>query len=109
MIFDHVALVSKNISNSINWYVEKWDADILYQDETWGLISIGGTKIAFVSPHQHPAHICFEIDDKFISANLQKETFKSHRDGSSSCYIRDPDGNFLEFLYWPKRNKEKNE
>ena len=102
MIFDHVALVSEDIECTIAWYVKKWNAEILYQDKTWGLIKIGKTKIAFVSPHQHPAHVCFEIDESFIVKNLPKETFKPHRDGSSSCYVRDPDGNFLEFLYWPK-------
>ena len=106
MNFDHVALISKNIKRAIEWYVEKWNAEILYQDETWGLIKIGESKIAFVSPHQHPAHICFEIDEEFITKKLAKETFKGHRDGSSSCYIRDPDGNFLEFLYWPEKGKE---
>ena len=105
MNFDHVALLSKNIKASIEWYVKKWNAKILYQDETWGLIELGKSKIAFVSPNQHPAHVCFEIEESFILNNLPKETFKPHRDGSSSCYIRDPDGNFLEFLYWPdKRN-----
>ena len=59
MTFDHVALVSKNIKKSVTWYVEEWNAEILYQDETWGLIKIGETKIAFVSPRQHPAHVCF--------------------------------------------------
>ena len=109
MIFDHVALVSKNISDSIKWYVEKWNAEIIYQDETWGLIKVGESKIAFVSPHQHPAHICFEVDEEFIVKNLPEETFKGHRDGSSSCYLRDPDGNFLEFLYWPAKQEKKNE
>ena len=109
MIFDHVALVSKDINRAIDWYVEKWNAEILYQDETWGLIRIGKTKITFVSPHQHPAHVCFEIDESFIMQKLPKATFKPHRDGSSSCYIRDPDGNFLEFLYWPQNEEEKND
>ena len=30
--------------------------------------------------------------------------FKDHRDKSSSCYIRDIDGNHIEFLKWPKKN-----
>mgnify|MGYP001390340725 CR=1 FL=1 len=107
MIFDHVALVSNNIEKSIRWYVDNWKANVLYEDKTWGLIQIGESKIAFVSPHQHPAHICFEVDYDFIEKELSGQTFKGHRDGSSSCYIRDPDGNFLEFLYWPKKG-EKN-
>jgi len=106
MIFDHVALISKDIKNAIAWYVDKWNAEVLYQDDTWALIKIGKSKIAFVSPHQHPAHICFEVDEQFIFEKLQKETFKPHRDGSSSCYIRDPDDNFLEFLFWPKKGKQ---
>ena len=109
MKFDHVAIISKNIKTSISWYVEKWNAKIIYQDETWGLIEIGKSKIAFVTPNQHPAHICFEIDEDFIVDKLHGQTFKGHRDGSSSCYVRDPDGNFLEFLYWPQNKEEKND
>lgn len=101
MKFDHVALVSNDIGKSIEWYVKNWCAEILYQDDTWGLIKLANTKIAFVSPSQHPAHFCFEIDESFILEKLQTKTFKAHRDGSSSCYVRDPDGNFLEFLHWP--------
>lgn len=101
MKFDHVALISENIKKSVKWYAEKWNAEVLYQDETWGLIKLADTKIAFVTPNQHPAHFCFEVDEKFILDNLKNKTFKPHRDGSSSCYIRDPDGNFLEFLHWP--------
>ena len=105
MKFDHVALVADNIKETIVWYVDNWGAKILYNDETWGLIEIGESKIAFVSPRQHPAHVCFEVDDKFILEKLNDKTFKAHRDGSSSCYVRDPDGNFLEFLYWPEKKK----
>ena len=107
MNFDHVALVSKNISRAINWYVEKWNAEILYQDETWGLIKLGESKIAFVVPHQHPAHICFEIDDDYIDKHLRGKIFKKHRDNSVSCYVRDIDGNHIEFLKWPKKNGEE--
>lgn len=106
MKFDHIALISKNISNSIDWYTKEWNAKILYQDETWGLIELNDIKIAFVTPTQHPSHICFEVDDKFIIEKLNNKTFKSHRDGSSSCYVRDVDGNFLEFLYWPEGEKK---
>ncbi len=108
MKFDHIALTSNNIKESIEWYVSNWNAKILYEDKTWGLIELNKTKIAFVIPTQHPSHISFEVDAQFIANNLNNKTFKAHRDGSSSCYIRDPDGNFLEFLYWPEQRK-KNE
>ena len=96
--FDHVALVSNNINDSVKWYVDNLSAKIIYQDDTWGFVEVAGTKIAFVMQHQHPPHICFEPDDSYIESNLKDRTFKKHRDGTSSCYITDCDGNFIEFL-----------
>ena len=101
MKFDHIALQSENIANSVKWYVENYDAKVLYEDDAWAMMEIAGARIALVSPNQHPPHFCFEVDDKFISEKLSSKVFKKHRDGSESCYIRDPDGNFIEFLKWP--------
>ncbi len=104
MKFDHVALISKNIEKTVNWYVENLNAEILYQDETWGLVSVANVKIAFVVKYQHPSHICFEIDDDYSEKYLSDKIFKKHRDDSASCYVRDIDGNHIEFLKWPKKN-----
>ena len=104
MKFDHVALTSKNIEETVNWYVENLSAVVLYQDETWGFVQLADVKIAFVLPRQHPSHICFEVDEEYISKHLTDKIFKKHRDKSSSCYIRDIDGNHIEFLKWPKKN-----
>jgi len=104
MRFDHVAFQSSDIVNTVNWYISNLDAEVLYQDSTWAFLSVGGTKIAFVTPGQHPPHICFSVDDNYIREKLKNKIFKSHRDGSESCYIRDVDGNHIEFLKWPKKN-----
>ena len=67
-------------------------------EEGWGLIKVFDTKIAFVVSHQHPPHICFEVDEEYVVNNLGDKKFKKHRDGTESCYITDCDGNFIEFL-----------
>ena len=104
MKFDHIARTSKDIHRTVAWYVDNLDAEIIYKDDTWGLVSVAGVKIAFVVPEQHPPHICFEVDDEYIEKNLSHKIFKTHRDQSSSCYIKDIDGNHIEFLKWPKKN-----
>ena len=104
MKFDHIAFSSEDIEKSINWYVENLEAEILYQDSTWGLVSVSDLKIAFVTPSQHPSHICFEINDDYIDKHLSNKIFKEHRDGSTSCYVKDLDGNHIEFLKWLKKN-----
>ena len=100
MKFDHVALRSENIERSIEWYQQHCDAKVLYQDETWGLIDANGGKIAFVISHQHPPHVGICIDKLTRETRFAGKVFKKHRDGSSSCFVKDPDGNFVEFLLW---------
>ena len=99
MKLDHIALTSKDIKASVNWYKQIFkDVEILYLDATWALIDVCGTPISFVSPKQHPPHISFCVNKDFINDNLNDKVFKEHRDGTSSCYVKDPDGNFVEFL-----------
>ncbi len=100
MKFDHVALKSSNIEKSIEYYKENFNAKVLYEDESWGLIECCGVKIAFVLPSQHPPHLGFVIDQKQLEEKFSENVFKRHRDGTSSCYIKDVDGNFLEFVIY---------
>jgi len=102
MKFDHVALNVKDIKGSVSWYVRNLNAVTLYEDNTWAFLQVNGTKIALTLKSQHPPHICFLIDEDEKLKNFGDKFFKSHRDGSSSYYTRDPDGNFIEYLIWPK-------
>lgn len=100
MKFDHVAVKSSDINRSVDWYVENLSAEVIYQDTTWALVKAYDLRIAFVKPEQHAPHICFEIDEETKNAMSKTKKFKAHRDGSTSCYRSDPDGNCIEFLKW---------
>ena len=95
---DHVALNVKNIQTSIDWYVENLGCQVDYSDETWALLSIGGTKIALTLPEQHPPHVAFAADSLSLFPDGK---IREHRDGSKYLYIVDPDGNTIEWLHWP--------
>ena len=101
MKFDHVAVNVKDIRASTEWYVRNLNAVTLYVDDTWAFLQVNGTKIALTLASQHPAHICFSIDEDEKTKYFGDKVFKTHRDGTSSCYTRDPDGNFIEYLIWP--------
>ena len=102
MKFDHVAVNVKDIRSSTDWYVKNLSAEVLYLDDTWAFLQVHGTKIALTLASQHPAHICFSINEEEKNGLFSDKVFKKHRDGSSSCYTRDLDGNFIEYLIWPK-------
>ena len=103
--FDHVALKSENIETSIQWYKEHCNAKILYQDDTWGLIEVSGGKIAFVMSAKHPPHVGIQINKATQQSHFNNKRFKPHRDGTKSCYVRDPYGNFVEFIIYPEEER----
>ena len=48
MKMHHIAITVQNIKESIDWYTENLNAEVLFEDKTWGLVSVNGFKIAFV-------------------------------------------------------------
>ena len=109
MKLDHFAIKSTDIDESVQWYKKIWnDAKVLYQDDTWAFLESGENKIAFVSPKQHPQHLAFKVEnkdqEKFLIECFPKHKWKKHRDGSSSFYIKDPSGNFVEFIKYNEEN-----
>ncbi len=90
---DHIAIVVKAIKPAVEWYTQKFNCLIDYQDETWAYLRFDNIKLALVVAEQHPSHIGLAI------ANAEHHgTLKRHRDGTESLYIKDPDGNTLELL-----------
>ena len=88
---DHLAIESKNISDSVKWYTTNFRCDIKHQDETWALLKFDNIQIALVTPGQHPPH--FAVIDKEVGKLDGKRT---HRDGINYIYENDPDLNVIE-------------
>lgn len=98
MKLDHVAINVESIDSSIEWYSENLESEILYQDESWAMLKVGQTKIALTVASQHPPHLGFSVESV---GDIPCKNPKYHRDGSAYHYIKDPDGNTIEFVYYP--------
>jgi catechol-2,3-dioxygenase len=103
--FDHTALISKDIPADIAWYRSLYpNLAIMYQDETWALLDIGGSKIALVTKGQHPYHTALKVSSRSeldeLSARYNAPIVE-HRDRSLSFYTKDPSGNAVEIVYYP--------
>jgi len=99
MKLDHIAINVKNIESAASWYTQNLGAEIIYCDESWAMLNIGLTKIALTIANQHPPHLGFSVGslDKLPCDNP-----KYHRDGSAYHYVEDPDGNVIEYVYYPE-------
>ena len=102
--FDHTAFETDNIAESIAFYQSIFpDLEVLSQDSTWGLVSFAGTKLAFVTPGEHPHHIAFTVaslEELSRLADSYGKKIKVHRDRSQSFYISDPSSNAIEFVWY---------
>ncbi len=100
LTFDHVALRVRDVEKSVAWYQEKVHASVEYQDETWAMLLIGGAKVALVTEGQHPSHIAFKVPSPDELPCRSEET-SEHRDGTQFFCAGDPDGNTIEWVYYP--------
>jgi catechol 2,3-dioxygenase-like lactoylglutathione lyase family enzyme len=89
---DHVAVSVANIADTVDWYQKHFQCKVAYQDETWALVEFANIRLAFVLPSQHPDHFAV-LGDPSVYGKPNK-----HRDGTSSVYIQDPNGNNVEIL-----------
>jgi len=101
---DHVAVPSNDVQKSVQWYVERFGARVLYQDKTWAFMDVGGVKLAIVTPTQHPPHVAFAVSEQELEAAAKRENLPidRHRDGTTGIYIADPFGNSVELICYPK-------
>ena len=101
MQLDHIAINVEDIEKASKWYTTNLGAKIEYIDETWAMLDVGGTKLALTISKQHPPHFAFTLDS--LNDFPPDEEIRYHRDGSAYLYIKDPDGNTIEYVYWPEK------
>jgi catechol 2,3-dioxygenase-like lactoylglutathione lyase family enzyme len=101
--FDHVAVPSNDIARSVEWYRQRFGADVLYQDKSWAFMRVGGVKVALVSPQQHPPHVAIKVDEQQLAdaASQAGVAIDRHRDGTTGIYLHDPFGNAVELICYP--------
>ena len=93
----HIAIQVSDIKESVKWYKNNFSCEIEYQDESWAMLNFENCSLALVLGEQHPYHFAIVRDDLTPYGKA-----KDHRDGTSSVYIKDLDGNNVEMLKLPR-------
>jgi len=92
---DHIAIpvTEADLDKTVDYYLQNFNCQTLYRDESWAFLRFNNIKLAFVVPGQHPPHLAF------ISARAEEfGQLKTHRDGTRSVYISDPSENTIEIM-----------
>lgn len=101
-IIHHTAIQVQDVAKAASWYAERFNCEIEYQDNSWAMLKFANTSLALVLPDQHPYHFAITRDDLSPYGEASP-----HRDGTSSVYIKDVDGNNVEMLKLPDSGLDK--
>jgi catechol 2,3-dioxygenase-like lactoylglutathione lyase family enzyme len=88
----HAALRVKDVKEAVEWYTTRFRCNVEYQDATWAMLAFDNVRLAFVLAEQHPPHIAILGEPGAFGRP------EHHRDGTSSVYVKDPNGNNVEIL-----------
>ena len=99
MIIDHIAIRADDIEELAKWYQEKIGAEVTHTDKYYVRLSANNSTIAIIDKNKYPYnHIGILVDSM---DDLPKEgTRVEHRDGTVGVYCEDPEGNYVEFIYY---------
>ena len=105
-IIDHIAIKVDNLELAEEWYCEKLNATVTFRDEKYIRIKVDNTNIALIDKKHYPwEHIAILVENKEELPHNLGETIE-HRDGTTGVYVKDPFGNYLEYIWYSDELKK---
>ena len=105
-IVDHIAILVDDLSLAEQWYTDKLEAEITFRDQKYIRLSVGNTNIALIDKaHYEHAHFAILVENK-EDLPIEEGKVVKHRDGTIGVYVKDPFGNYLEYIWYSSDQKE---
>ena len=99
MIIDHIAIKADDIKKLSKWYEDTIGASVTHVDEHYVRLSTDNSTIAIIDKNKYPHNHIGVLADS-LEELPDSGTRVEHRDGTVGVYCEDPEGNFVEFIYY---------
>ena len=105
-IVDHIAVLVEDLNKSQEWYEKVCGAKLVFEDHKYKRMALGNTTIAIIDKkHYEHAHFGILVENyRDLPSDIGEMVH--HRDGTTGCYVKDPDGNMVEFIYYSDKMKK---
>ena len=104
---DHIAVLVENLDISQKWYEEVCGAELIFEDHKYKRMAMNNIAIALIDKrHYKYPHIGIPVEN-YVDLPSDKGEIVHHRDGTTGCYLKDPDGNVVEFIHYNKECKRE--
>ena len=104
-IVDHIAIKVDDLEQAEYWYLEHLGAEVTFKDEKYIRLKTSNVSIALIDEKFYPhAHIGILVKDK--DKLPEGDTRVEHRDGTIGVYVKDPFGNYIEYIWYSPEQQE---
>ncbi len=104
-IIDHIAIKVSDLDEAEKWYLEQLKAVVTFRDHKYIRLKVANVNIALIDEKYYPhAHIGILVEHRYelpVDGELV-----THRDGSEGVYVKDPFGNYIEYIWYSPQQKE---
>ena len=105
-IIDHIAVLVDDLKLAEEWYMTHLSGNVTFRNEKYIRLQISNTNIALIDK-KHYSHPHFGIlVEKIEDLPLELGDTVYHRDGTVGVYVKDPFGNYLEYIWYNKELRE---
>jgi len=105
-IVDHIAILVDDLSVAEDWYCSHLCGEVKFRDERYIRLKLKNTNIALIDKKYYPHAHCGILVDKIEDLPMEKGEIVKHRDGTMGVYVKDPFGNYLEYIWYSDNQKE---
>tara|TARA_Y100001963_G_scaffold136149_1_gene198508 strand:- start:322 stop:666 length:345 start_codon:yes stop_codon:yes gene_type:complete len=105
-VVDHIAIRVDNLEEAEKWYTEKLQGEVNFRDPKYIRLKLKNTNIALIDKKHYPwEHVGILVENK---EDLPLDAGKTieHRDGTIGVYVKDPFGNYLEYIWYSDELKK---
>ena len=99
-IVDHIAVLVEDLGVSQKWYEKNCGAQLIFEDHKYKRMAMGNVTLALIDKkHYKYPHIGLHVQN-YCDLPSHLGEIVHHRDGTTGCYVKDPDGNVVEFIHY---------
>ena len=104
-IVDHIAIKVSDLKVAEAWYLGHLHAEITFRDKKYIRLKVGNTNIAIIDEKFYPhAHVGILVENYEDLPDFGQRV--QHRDGTVGVYVKDPFGNYLEYIWYSPKQSE---
>ena len=103
---DHIAILVDDLEVAEEWYTKKLAGKVTFRDKKYVRLQLSNINVALIDKkHYSYAHFGILVK-KMEDLPLELGETVYHRDGTVGVYVKDPFGNYLEYIWYSDEQKE---